>query len=228
MDRNLKGGPRDPSGGVDFAPRPVHDNRTFMRVRSLLVMAVVTGVLASTLSVAALGAGGGTKDTAGSKAQTDFSDAVNAGCVKYVAKDFPGAIELFRNATQVQPRNPLGYYLLGEAQLGAGSLPDAEAAWLQADQVSDNGPPSVKAKVLFVLADLRERQGKWDDAKTAWKRYADFAASNDAGAFPVSAETRTRDINAMQKQYADYAIVRKRIRDEDGGALGKMPPPEHP
>jgi hypothetical protein len=32
----------------------------------------------------------------------------------------------------------------------------------------------------------------------------------------------------MQKQDKDYVIVRKRIRDEDGGALGKMPPAEKP
>ncbi len=199
-----------------------------MRLRTLLVVAVAVGALASTLSFAAAGAGSGAKDAA-SKSQHEFSDAINEGCVKYVGKELPAAIELFRKATQLQPRNPLGYYLLGEAELGAGSLPDAEAAWLQGDQVSDGGPPSVKAKLLFVIADLRERQGRWEDAKTAWKRYADFAAqSADAGAFPASAEARTRDIDAMQKQYKDYAVVRKRIRDEDGGLLGKLPPPEQP
>jgi tetratricopeptide (TPR) repeat protein len=199
-----------------------------MRVRSLLIAALVTGAIASTLTLAAAGAGGA-KDMAASKSQHEFSDAINEGCVKYVGKELPAAIELFRKATQLEPRNALGYYLLGEAQLGAGSLPDAEAAWLQGDQVADGGPVSVKAKLLFVLADLRERQGRWEDAKVAWKRYADFAAqSPDAGAFPTSAEARIRDIDAMQKQYKDYAIVRQRIRDEDGGALGKMPPPEQP
>jgi tetratricopeptide (TPR) repeat protein len=199
-----------------------------MRLRTFMFSAVLAGALASTLSLAAAGAGD-TKDAAPSKSKNEFSDAINEGCVKYVAKDLPGAIELFHKATQLQPRNPLGYYLLGEAQLGAGSLPDAEAAWLQGDQVSDGGPPSLKAKLLFVLADLRERQGRWEDAKTAWKRYADFAAQvGDAGAFPQTAEARIRDISAMQKQYKDYAIVRKRIRDEDGGVLGKMAPPEQP
>lgn len=198
-----------------------------MRPRTWIALALVVGGIASTAQLAVAGGKGPAKDPAASKSQTDFDNAVNQGCVKYVEHDIPRAIELFRQATQIQPRNPLGYYLLGEAQLGAGSLPDAEAAWLQADQVSDSGPLSVKAKVLFVLADLRERQGRWDDAKAAWKRYADFAAqASDAGAFPQSAATRIKDIEKMQQQYKDYAIVRKRIRDEDGGALGKMPPPE--
>jgi tetratricopeptide (TPR) repeat protein len=194
-----------------------------MRPRTWIALALVLGALASTAELAAAGKG----NPAASKAQTDFDNAINQGMVKYVEHDVPRSIELFRQATQIQPRNPLAYYLLGEAQLGAGSLPDAEAAWLQADQVSDSGPPAVKAKILFVLADLRERQGRWDDAKAAWKRYADFAAqASDAGAFPESAASRIQAIEKMQQQNKDYAIVRKRIRDEDGGALGKMPPPE--
>jgi tetratricopeptide (TPR) repeat protein len=199
-----------------------------MRPRTLIALALVGGSVALAFPIAAAGGKASANDAAQSKPQGEFDDAINQGCVKYVAKDIPGAIELFRKATQIQPRNPLGYYLLGEAQLGAGSLPDAEAAWLQADQVSDSGPTAVKAKILFVLADLRERQGRWDDAKVAWKRYADFAGTPDSGAFPESAATRIKDIETMQKQYKDYAIVRKRIRDEDGGALGKMPPPEKP
>ncbi len=198
-----------------------------MRARTLIALALVGGSLALALPLAAAGGKGAPKDSSSGKTQGDYDDAINQGCVKYVGKDIPGAIELFRKATQIQPRNPLGYYLLGEAQLGAGSLPDAEAAWLQGDQVSESGPPAIKAKLLFVLADLRERQGRWDDAKVAWKRYADFAnLHSDAGAFPDSASARLRDIEKMQQQYKDYAVVRKRIREEDGGTLGKMPPPE--
>jgi tetratricopeptide (TPR) repeat protein len=161
--------------------------------------------------------------------QAAFLDAVSQGSVKYVGREIPEAIDLFRKATQLQPRNALGYYLMGEALLSSGNLPDAEAAWLQGEQVASSGPPSVHAKLLFVIADLRERQGRWNDAKAAWKRYADFAAQNaDAGVFPASAETRIKDTSAMQTQDKDYVIVRKRIRDEDGGTVpgAKLPPPE--
>jgi tetratricopeptide (TPR) repeat protein len=197
-----------------------------MRAPTVLTIALLVGGLVPALPLLAAGRGAA-KEAAPAKGQ-DFTDAINQGMQKYVAKDIPASIELFRKATQLQPRNPLGHYLLGEAQLGAGSLPDAEAAWLQAEQVSNNGPASLKAKILFVLADLRERQGRWDDAKVAWKSYVDFSGSADAGSFPESGRTRTRDIEAMQKQYADYAVVRKRIREEDGGTIGKMPPPEQP
>jgi tetratricopeptide (TPR) repeat protein len=198
-----------------------------MRSHTLVALALALAV--PSLAFAPLGlAADRAKTPAASKADggapqdgSDFSAAINAGSVKYVAKDYPGAIELYQKATQLQPRNPLGYYMLGEAQLGAGSLPETEKAWLQADQVIDNGPPGVKEKVLFVLADLRELQKRWDDAKAAWQRYADFCAKNpDLPAFPDSATARIKAIDDMQKQDKAYEIVRQRIKDEksDAGA----------
>jgi hypothetical protein len=220
---------------VDFASRDVHDGLAMRgRVRSLLALvALSVGGLASTVPLLAADSSGGkpavSTSASAATGRAAFIDAINQGSVKYVAKDIPVAIDFFRKATQLEPQNPLGYYLLGEAFLGSGSLPDAEAAWLQGEQVASSGPPSVQAKLLFVLADLRERQGRWADSKVAWKRYADFAAQNgDAGVFPESAARRIRDTEAMQKQNKDYAIVRKRIRDEDGGTIpgAKIPPPE--
>jgi len=211
-----------------------------MRVRSLLAGALFAGSLASTVPILAAYSDEA-KPAASSPAlaarvppsaptgHAAFIDALNQGSLKYVAKDLSAAAESFRTATKLEPRNPLGYYLVGEALLGSGSLPEAEAAWLQGEQLASSGPPTVEAKILFALADLRERQGRWDEATAAWKRYADFAAQHsDAGVFPESAGTRIKDIEAMQKQNKDYAIVRKRIRDEDGGTIpgAKLPPPE--
>jgi tetratricopeptide (TPR) repeat protein len=195
-----------------------------MRARQPLAVALAL-VLPLMASVPLLAAGGPTaKPAKGKSAQADgakFADACKQGNDKYEAKDIPAAIELYKKATALQPRNPLGHYLLGEAQLGAGDLVAAEAAWLQAEQVADAGPPGLKAKVLFVIADLRERQKKWDDAKAAWQKYADFAAKvPDGGAFPDSAQSRSQMIDDMLKQDKSYEVVRQRIRDEDGGALG--------
>ena len=36
--------------------------------------------------------------------------------------------------------------------------------------------PALRARVLFVLADLKERQQKWDDARAAWQVYLDWAS----------------------------------------------------
>src|SRR5438045_1367811 len=44
------------------------------------------------------------------------------GNVAYSTRDFPGAIAAYRAAVQEDPKDPLGYYMLGEAQLAAGNV----------------------------------------------------------------------------------------------------------
>jgi TolA-binding protein len=144
-----------------------------------------------------------------------FIDATKDGTDKYEAKDVSGAIEAFHKATDLEPRNPFGYYLLGEAQVGNKDLAQAESAWLHASQVSDEGPPSLKLKIFFVIADLRERQKRWDDAKAAWEQYGELCAKfPDAGAFPAVVKERIAMIDAMLTQDKAYEIVRQRIAEE--------------
>ncbi len=143
-----------------------------------------------------------------------FMETIVAGNAKFVSRDFPGAIEVYRTAIQLQPTNPLGHYMLGEAQSAAGNLGEAQASWEQADNVGDK-TPSVKVKVLFCLADLKERQKKWDDAKTAWQRYKQFIADHaGAGGAVASADARIQAIEEAQKQDKAYEIVRTRIAQE--------------
>ncbi len=149
-----------------------------------------------------------------------FMETCVQGNAKFVSRDFPGAIELYRKAIQLQPTNPLGHYLLGEAQSASGNLTEAEASWTNADNLGDKSP-SVKTKLLFVLADLKERQKKWDDAKAAWTRYREYVASHaDAGGHPATADARIQAIDEMLKQDKAYDIVRQRIA-ADKAAGGK-------
>ncbi len=148
-------------------------------------------------------------------AHKKFLDTIKEGTDKYIAKDVSGAIESFVKATELEPRNPLGYYFLGEAQVGNKDLAQAESAWLHASQVSDEGGPALKLKIFFVIADLRERQKRWDDAKASWEQYGDLCAKfPDAGAFPNVPKERIASIDAMLNQDKAYDIVRKRIAEE--------------
>jgi len=148
-----------------------------------------------------------------------FMETCVKGNAKFVSRDFPGAIEIYRQAIQLQPNNPLGHYLLGEAQSASGNLAEAEASWTNADNLGDK-VPTVKTKLLFVLADLKERQKKWDDAKAAWTRYQQYVAAHpDAGGSAATATARIQAIDDMLKQDKAYDIVRQRIAAEktDGG-----------
>jgi tetratricopeptide (TPR) repeat protein len=196
---------------------------------------VVSGVLfvaaLATVPVLALGEGGGSKTQEASLASSSkYAQACAQGNAKYGARDFQGAIAEYRAAIELDTKNPLGHYLLGEAQLAAGNVPEADATWNRALAASSDKDPAMHARILFVLADLRERQSKWDDAKTAWQTYLDYANRfPNAGAFPASAHSRQQVIDVMLKQDKAYEIVRKRIAEaKDGGVftdLSKSPSP---
>lgn len=162
-------------------------------------------------------------------------EALVKGNERYVAKDYPGAIDLYRKGIQLNPKNALGPYLLGEAHLAANNASEAEAAFKQAEELTDSRNPSLRSRVLFVVADVYERQKKWPQAKAAWQTYGEHAAKYaDAGAFPQSGATRLEAVEAVLKLEAQYAEVRARIAAEklaaaDAGAAsapGTKPAPK--
>jgi tetratricopeptide (TPR) repeat protein len=146
----------------------------------------------------------------------------------YASRDFQRAVAFYRSAIEADPKNPLGHFLLGEAQLAAGDVVDAEATWNRAALESGEKDPALRARILFVIADLKERQWRWDDAKAAWQVYLEWTSRfPSAAGFPASARSRLQVIDAMLKQEKAYEVVRKRIAEtKDGGAftdLAKSP-----
>jgi tetratricopeptide (TPR) repeat protein len=159
-----------------------------------------------------------------------YREACKDGNTKYAARDFVAAIGAYQKAIELDPNNALGHYFLGEAQLAAGNLIEAEAAWNRASLAATDKEAALRARILFVLADLKERQKKWDEAKAAWQVYLDWATKfPNAGAFPGSAQSRQQAIDSMHKQDSAYAVVRQRIADTKAGGvftdLSKSPPP---
>ena len=158
-----------------------------------------------------------------SAATPDFTQACARGNARYVARDFPGAIDAYQKAIEVRPHDALGYYLLGEALLAAGRVSEAEAAWTQAS-IESAADPAMHARVLFVLADVAEREKKWDDAKARWAGYRAWAAQYPAAnAFPGTADSRTQAIDRMLAQDKAYDPVRRRIAEtQDGGIFNDL------
>jgi tetratricopeptide (TPR) repeat protein len=203
------------------------------RLRTLLFVAALGFSVLPSGGARAEGKGDAKKKAddavAASAGSAKFKEACSQGNSKYTARDFSGAIEAYRMAIEADPKNPLGHYFLGEAQLAAGSLTEADAAWNRAALESNDKDAALRAKILFVIADLRERQKKWDDARAAWQVYLDWAAKYPgAGAFPASGQSRQQVIDAMLKQDKAYEVVRQRIADTKNGNvftdLSKSPP----
>jgi tetratricopeptide (TPR) repeat protein len=151
---------------------------------------------------------------------SQYVETCVSGNAKFAAKDYPGAIDLYRKAIQLAPRNPLGHYLEGEAQEASGNLVEADAAYKLAESLADDRNPQLRAKVLFAIASMREEQRHLDEAHAAWQSYSDYAGKQpDAGAFPDSAKARLQAIDDVMKLEKAYVVVRERIAAEkDGGA----------
>lgn len=139
------------------------------------------------------------------------------GNEKYVAKDIQGAVDQYRRAIQLAPKNPIGHYMLGVGLMTLGNTQEAELSFKQAVTVGDTSPP-IKARALFALADLKERQKKWEDAKTAWQAYADYVTKHAAAGSLLSATTKLEALDEMLKQDKAYEVVRDRIANDKGDA----------
>jgi tetratricopeptide (TPR) repeat protein len=194
-----------------------------MRGKGVLRVVIVALVACASLPAAAQDGqqGSGRKPSAEApKTSAAYREACTQGNGKYVARDFAGAAEAYRRAIDLDPKNSLAFYLLGEAQLAAGRPSEADAAWNQAALVSSERDPPQRAKILFVLADLRERQKKWEDARAAWQVYLDWVARFGAGTgFPESGQARQRVIDTAATQDKAYEIVRRRIEESKNGGL---------
>jgi tetratricopeptide (TPR) repeat protein len=151
---------------------------------------------------------------------SEFMDTLVKGNAKYAAKDYPGAIDLYRKAMQQNPKHPLGPYLLGEGHLAMGNLGEAEAAFKAAEELNDPKAPLVRSRVLFCVADVYERQKKWEQAKTAWQAYTEHAnkLGADGGGHPASGTARIKAVDDWVKLDKSYEIVRQRIAAEKADA----------
>jgi tetratricopeptide (TPR) repeat protein len=140
-----------------------------------------------------------------------FWDALNRGDAAYTARDFEGAIKAYREAIEKEAQNPLGHYRLGEAQLAKGDMNEAEQSW-QAGLRFAGKDEKLRAKLLFVLADLRERQKNYDEATSRWKEYEKHAKSQPTvKAFPATATERQKRITVWKQISTDSAAVKERI-----------------
>jgi hypothetical protein len=157
-----------------------------------------------------------------------FVEACAHGAAQYAARDFSGATETFRRAMELAPQAPIGPYLLGEALFAAGDTAGAEEAWARA-RVASEDDPAMHGRVLFVVAQAKERQKKWDEANAAWEAYRSWATRfPQAAPFAANAAARVAAIDKRMAQDRAAEIVRKRIVETQDGGVFSDPKAEPP
>jgi tetratricopeptide (TPR) repeat protein len=180
--------------------------------RSLCLVGLLVGLFGS--SAWAQAPGGRTtvpKDPKGIKGISPFWENLKRGDNAYVAREYDAAISSFREAIDLEPKNALGHYRLGEAHRAKGSLDEAEKAWKTGLRVV-GADHVLRGKLLFVLADLAERRKAYAVAAKAWSDYGAFVAQQPkARGYPKTAGERKKRAEEYAKLVEEYAAVRQRI-----------------
>lgn len=153
-------------------------------------------------------------DPEGKTGVAPYMEAVLKGQNAFVARDFAGAVTAFQDAIKMDSSAMLGFYLLGEAQLEAGKPDEAEAAWTTG--LGKKGTEDLNARLLFVMADLRERQKDLAKAKESWAAYQVYLSGHpQAKGYVTTAEERIKRIDQRMKDEKDYAAVKDRIKKRE-------------
>jgi tetratricopeptide (TPR) repeat protein len=158
---------------------------------------------------------------------SQYMETLNKGTERYLAKNVNDAIDLYKKAIVLNPKNPLGPYLLGQAYLAQDNMGEAEAAFKTAVESSDSKNFALRARVLFALADCYEREKKWELARATWQTYAETLpkVGDGGGAHPESVAARLKAIDEAMKLDKSYQVVRERIAAEKSAAGDAGKPP---
>jgi tetratricopeptide (TPR) repeat protein len=152
------------------------------------------------------------KDPKGITGISPFWESIKKGDDAIAARDIDGAKAAYQEAIRSEPQNPWGHYRMGEADLAKGDLKEAETVWESALRFSGENA-ALKAKILFVLADVKERQRALPEATEGWNAYDAHAKSNtQVKTYPDTPTDRLQRIETWKKLEADYAAVKDRIR----------------
>lgn len=158
---------------------------------------------------------------------SQYMETIVKGMERFTAKDYTTAIDTFKRAVQLSPKAALGHYLLTEAYLQGNNLNEAEASITQALEANDTAKnPGLRAKVLFIAAEVYERKKDREKAKVAWQAYFDHASKNADAGFPQTGTDRMKVMQKMIDMDKAYVGVRERIAAEKEKDAGKPAPPK--
>jgi tetratricopeptide (TPR) repeat protein len=143
--------------------------------------------------------------------QSPYTATMTKGHRAMAAHDFAGAIAAYRAAVAETPRAALPLYFLGEAQTSNGELSEAAVSYESGVGLAAAND-DLHGRLLFVLADLRERQGNWAEARRGWENYAQFLAAHPAvKGYATTATERSNALTVHVDLEASSAAVKDRI-----------------
>jgi tetratricopeptide (TPR) repeat protein len=151
------------------------------------------------------------RDPKGKQGVSPFAEAMRRGDDFALARDYEKAKKAYQEAISLEPKRAIAHYRIGQVDVMAGNLSDAETAYTDALRYADS-EPSLHAHLLFVLADLKERQLQRDAALKAWQAYAEFLKNEPkAKGFPATAEERQKRLLRYNELVVESKGVKERV-----------------
>jgi tetratricopeptide (TPR) repeat protein len=149
------------------------------------------------------------RDPKGKQGVSPWVEAMRRGDDAAAARDYGKAKTAYQEALTMVPKTAMAHFRIGQVEAMAGQLSDAETAYTDALRYADNDP-TLHAQLLFVLADLKERQLQRDAALKAWQAYADFLKSEPkAKGYLATAEERQKRL----LRYNELVVESKGVKD---------------
>lgn len=142
------------------------------------------------------------RDPAGLRGISPFWEELRRGDAAFLARDHERALGHYRQATTLAPQNGEGHLRMAEAQMVLGQLLEARESLSAALRFAgDDGVQ--RARASFLLADVAERRGAFDEALAAWQAYLLLAEEKpNAPAAPVSTPNASRKTSSARKDGA--------------------------
>ncbi|MGE5786578.1 MAG: tetratricopeptide repeat protein, partial [Myxococcales bacterium] len=151
------------------------------------------------------------RDPAGRRGISPFWDAIRRGDEAVLVRDLARAEVAYQAAIVIESENPIAYLRLGQISVRGSKLDRAEVAYRDALRLSSRDS-TLRATALFVLADLRERQGQRDEAIAAWQSYEEYLKKDpNAKGYPETPIERASRLRKYSALAAESKAVRERI-----------------
>lgn len=156
------------------------------------------------------------RDPQGRRGISPFWEELRKGDHAFLARDYEAAFGHYRQAATLDPRNAEGHLRMAEAQIALGQLLEARQSLEAALRFA--GQDGVqRARASFLLADVAERRGAWDEALTAWRAYLALAPSTLSSTSTDSPQAKPASVTQAPRIYtqvAEQRIVRIQARKQ--------------
>lgn len=223
-------------------------SRTFARRRAHVARGVFWSVLLGLASSvhAADEAVGPSPSAPASSAQTAdlaYRAAIKEGDQLFLSGQFAGAEQSYRRAVERQAhtaadQSAVAHARLAVAQRAQGKFDEALATLERGLGVAST--VTERAKLVFLQADIHERQRALSKATERWSAYLDVSGGGERTIdldapeqevpvqalpgevlYPATAHERLKQVAAAEKRFKQYAAVKERIKKREAEADAK-------